>query len=1374
MSSLLETFSSYVPAMVAAQIARQGDRPDGPGTERFPAAVLFVDVSGFTALAERLAQKGAQGTEDLSRLLNDYFGGLINLVHSHGGDIIKFAGDALLAFWPAQDDGRSLNEQLHAAAQCALRIQASISDRKTREDIRLALRIGLSAGEVSLSRVGGAEGRWELYAAGLPLSEVGRAEAEAAPGQVVVAPFAWSILSEACEGSVLPSGFALLEALLTPATVASTRPSAVEEIAEDALVGYIPGAVRARLEAGQEGWVAELRQVSVLFVHLPDLQDSTPLSQAQSTLYVLQSLMQRYEGTINKLSVDDKGISLLAAFGLPPLAHVDDASRAVQAAMEIRERLAGLGLRCGIGVTTGRAFCGEIGNTLRREYTMIGDVVNLAARLMMASQDGILCDLATFQAASGRFTFDALPKIQLKGKSAPIAVYRPQGETLSDAPTHAMVGRHAERQLIEERLQAAASGREGAVLVIEAEAGLGKSRLVAHTMSQAQRMGFKSIVGAGDAIEKSSPYFAWRSVFRQLFQLDAAPDTPEDRRSHVLAQLVQDPEALALAPLLNVVLPLDLPDNEQTEQLTGPVRADNTRNLLLRLLRQALTAEPTLLVLEDAHWLDSASWSLAHQVCRQLPSLVVLLATRPLGQPVPQDYKQIEELPQTQVLALAPLPPEGTAALVCQRLGVKRLPDTVATFILEKAEGHPYFTEELAYALRDSGALQIADGECRISLDSQDLRALELPNTIEGVITSRVDRLTPAQQLILKVGSVIGRVFAYQTLQDVYPIENDKPQIANELKLLDRLDLTPLETPEPDLSYLFKHIITQEVVYNLMLYAHRKQLHQAVATWYERTHADALSPHYALLAHHWQKAEDYRRTIQYLEKAGEQAVQSGAYLEAKRFLEEAIALEAQAATPSSNFELARRERLLAEADHGLGYLDSCREHLERAVSLLGWPLPANDRALLAQILKQAGIQVLRRLLPVRRFDGTQVNREHALEAVRAYASLGVIQYYACSLLPGLFTCFQMLNLAELAGPTPELANANANMAVGMAAIPWPSQSDVYSRRALATALETGKPGAIAWAKHTAAIASAGFGRWATCEATLLETAAMHERIGDLRRMEESLQVLTNVRVIRGDFRGAAATARELAERAIQLGDLQHKGWGMTLEAMALLPMGRTDEAATLIEGALPLMVNNPGRILDEMLAFSTLAVVRLRQGEHHLARRAAETALGLFEQGPPTAFYLLDAYANVAEVFVTLLAIRSNAMPSERIALERFARRACKRLHAFSRVFPIGRARAWYWEGKLSWRRGKRDRALKEWEKSVRLAEQSELLFDEALPRLELARYLKTSDQSRTNHAQRSSKLLEHVGATYFLADQLYPMEGVPLGAGDTGRTGSF
>ncbi|NJK41719.1 MAG: adenylate/guanylate cyclase domain-containing protein [Acaryochloridaceae cyanobacterium SU_2_1] len=191
------------------------------------------------------------------------------------------------------------------------------------------------------------------------------------------------------------------------------------------LKAYIPGAILARLEAKQGDWLAEYRLLTLLFVYLPNLNYAVPLEQLQEMMQALQSSLYRFEGSINKLSVDDKGTTLVAALGLPPFAHEDDPERGLRAALEMQTKLQGLNWPCAIGITTGKVFCGIIGSPKRREYTMIGNPVNLAARLAHRSTKGILCDQATYQSAQHRLAFRALPPLQLKGISHSVQVYQP-------------------------------------------------------------------------------------------------------------------------------------------------------------------------------------------------------------------------------------------------------------------------------------------------------------------------------------------------------------------------------------------------------------------------------------------------------------------------------------------------------------------------------------------------------------------------------------------------------------------------------------------------------------------------------------------------------------------------------------------------------------------------------------------------------------------------------------------------------------------------------------------------------------------------------------------------------------------------------------
>jgi predicted ATPase len=370
-------------------------------------------------------------------------------------------------------------------------------------------------------------------------------------------------------------------------------------------------------------------------------------------------------------------------------------------------------------------------------------------------------------------------------------------------------------------------------------------------------------------------------VFESLFDLTDVSQ-PELRRTRVLEWLRDRPDLERLAPLLGDVLPLDLPQDALVGELQSQIRGDNTRSLLVGALRAASEVQPLLVVVEDAHWCDSASWALARLVAQQIPRALLVLALRPLAEPIPDEYQWLRQAPNAQQLRLDPLPAEDVAALVGQRLGVTSVPQPVTDLIGEHAGGNPFFSEELASALRDTGVITITNESCRIA-PGADLQDLSLPDTVQGVVLARIDRLAPPQQLTLKVASVIGRSFTYRLLHDIYPIAADRPTLADQLEGLQRRSLVLPETPETELAWIFKHVITRDVAYELMVRAQRRALHQAIAEWYEQYSEKELPRFYPLLAYHWSRTDEAAKAVQFQGLAGERALEGGAYREAGLF-----------------------------------------------------------------------------------------------------------------------------------------------------------------------------------------------------------------------------------------------------------------------------------------------------------------------------------------------------------------------------------------------------------------------------------------------------------------------------------------------------------
>jgi class 3 adenylate cyclase/tetratricopeptide (TPR) repeat protein len=1340
MSASVEVIAAYVPLLVRDRLERQSSGLAQQEMDRREGAILFVDISGFTILTERLAVKGTIGAEELTAALNAYFDRLIEQIAAHGGDVVKMAGDALIAVWPVVEEG-TLAEATLRAATCGLVVGATLQNYEVAEGIRLTSKVGIGAGEVVAMFVGGLHDRWELLLAGSPLVQMGQAEHNAKPGEVVLSKEAWDLVERDCIGEPVGDGLFRLRQARAIVARALASPPVTPEI-ETRLRTLIPAAIRTRLDAGQTEWLGELRRLTVLFVNLPPTDCDRPdaLERAQAIVREVQVGLYHHEGSLNKLSVDDKGTTAVAALGLPPLAHRDDPRRAVQAALAIFERLRAIGVECSIGVASGRVYCGEIGNARRREYTIIGRVVNLAARLMQAAhfdQSGILCDEETARHNRTCFHFEALPPRLLKNIEGTVALFRPMGAIEDCHERRGIIGRQAELATLARRLEAVRGG-QGALVVLEGEPGIGKSQLLGDLVARAEAQGVASHVGSADAIQRSTPYHAWRPVFASLFG-EVEGEEAEARLARVEGWLGDDGE---LAPLLNVVLPLDLPETDRTTHIIGQARADSTNDLLLGLLKRASARKPTVLVVDDAHWMDSASWALTLRLAKELGQTLLVVASRPKTTVLLEQHQALLQVAD-DILQLNHLSTSEAVALACQRLGVDALPREAEDLILQKAQGNPLYCEELSFALRDTGLLTIEGGHCRIR-PGVDLASVGIPDSVEGIINDRVDRLAPSQQMALKVASVIGRLFSLRLLQDVYPIEPERHEVPLHLDSLSRTELIQPDEPEPDLTYLFRHVITRDVVYDLLTFAHRRRLHHDVAEWYERLLGGELSSSYPLLAYHWAMAGDDARAIDYLEKAGEQALRSGAYQEAVDFLKRAVALRDReghqvALDPS---RVARWEYWLGEAHLSLGHLVQSREHAGKALELLGRPVPSKVRLPLSY-LSQLGLQLARRIRPGN-------HPEPASSALRlassAYGLVGQLCYFDQDRAIGVYSALRSLNLAESGGHSPELARALAVMCVASSLIPAPMLAEVYRRRAFEVVNRLDDVPARAWVLQLTGMYDLGIGRWDRAFESLVEAVAINRRLGDWRRWEESSGELGRLRMDLGHYDEAASFFREFGEEARRRGHDQSIAWSFHGRSRALIRQGRFDEAWDLLEQSLALPHEALG-IGDLILRGGLLAQVHVGRREWLAARKVADEVSALIQSSPMVA-YSLEGYAGVAEAYLALWEA------GEGENLRKVASWAIARLARLAWVFPVGQSRAWLCRATAHRLLGQPRRARWAWRRALKIAERMELPYEQALALWQSAGSLARDHPERSTRLDRAWTIFRRIGAVPLSADQ--------------------
>ncbi|MBB3319557.1 putative ATPase/class 3 adenylate cyclase [Rhizobium sp. BK181] len=830
-----------------------GRQKDEPSDRRM--ALLWLDVVAFTRITGHFLARGPAGIEDLANLLELHFTGLIDVIVAHGGEPLMFAGDGLLAGWPCE--GSTPSDALLRAATCGNHVLAT-SRTSLPSGEPIELHAVLAFGQCHTAEIGTGSLRLHVTV-GKGLADLQAASITRAKGQLLVSAAACSILGDAIAVRSIGPDATILSTLrdqadLIPLTIPPMTPQDRERLA-----GHIPLPVASRLNSQLLDWTAELRRISVVFVALSRLDHASPdiLSRLESVVAAIEPKVAEHDGFIQQIRVDERGANLVIVFGIPPVAHADDPVRAVRSAIDMRDALRGIGQPSSIGVATGTAFCGLIGNDVFRAWTTYGEAVNLAARLQGLQQGTIQCDEATVRGAQDAISFTPIGHSQVRGWDLNVPVWTPrrQDRTGFDQSMH---GRDSELAWILKAFEETRQSGNSRFVLVEAESGMGKSRLLAELHHRLRSEQSATLAGVADRIEHRVPYRGWRDILTQLLGLEVRH--PElQRREATLRAL--GPELSPRAALLNPILQLDFSETPELQAMSAPLRMEARLDLFVSLLRRFASDGSLLVTVDDAQWLDDESWTLAATAIRSVRGLCLVMAMQPM-----EDDARIESLSGGGVvrLKLLGLSDEEQDRLALTRLGADRIAPELANLLRARARGHPFFCLELARALHDDGLIEVVDGTCRIAQHLADDR-LPLPDSIHAAVARRIDRLDLESQVTLKVASAAGLRFPTALVAAVHPTANAEPAIVGRHLLMhQRAGMLQTDHIDELDGYSFCHGIMRDVAYELMLYGQRKQLHRAIASWYEQNSVLDISRVYALIAHHLEAAGELVRAAHYL------------------------------------------------------------------------------------------------------------------------------------------------------------------------------------------------------------------------------------------------------------------------------------------------------------------------------------------------------------------------------------------------------------------------------------------------------------------------------------------------------------------------------
>jgi class 3 adenylate cyclase len=672
--------------------------------------------------------------------------------------------------------------------------------------------------------------------------------------------------------------------------------------------GYLPRDLRERFLAAGTETAGEQRQVTVLFV---DLVQSTEIIGVLGD-EVMADLLDEFMGGIARV-VDDlegtiaevMGDGALCMFGAP-VAHEDDPERALRAALAIRRfvaelspiRMAGADRRpeVRIGVHTGMVIMRAIGQDYRLTYTAIGDAVHLTQRLQAAARPGeILVSTKTRQLVVSLFRFSHPAPFALKGFARPQVAVRLLGEQDSvdrrplDAGGAAFIGRERDITTLQACFEELAAGLAGGVLTIWGEAGIGKSRLVAELHRRAPPI-ITWLEGRALSYAQNAPYSVIGRQLRRAAGIRVS-DTERSARAKLRDLLTREcgpDQSPMIYPFIATALAMRLEESEATlvEGLSGDPLQHEVVHALRTLVGGTARRAPLVLVFEDLHWSDRASTAAIEELLALVedhPVLYVLVARPDTQAPSWALRQKIEtSYPHRHTsIRLGPLSGQASASLAMNLLEADSLPPELRELVLEKAEGVPLFVEELTRSLVEQGALTQQGVSWRLNVSADELR---VPDTVQGIILARLDRLEDPLKRVLQVASVVGQVLPYSVLARV---SGANGQLSAQLRDLQRLDLLRETRRRPDIEYVFKHALIRDVAYSTLLTRQRKQLHRRVGEAMEGLLGERLGEFQSIIAEHFLRAEAWARAADHLLEAGDEAARLSADAEARGHYEKA-------------------------------------------------------------------------------------------------------------------------------------------------------------------------------------------------------------------------------------------------------------------------------------------------------------------------------------------------------------------------------------------------------------------------------------------------------------------------------------------------------
>ena len=843
----------------------------------FLAVSLFLDLTGFSSMTDALMQHGQHGAEVLTNLMHGVFDPLVENIFTHGGKIVSFAGDGIMALFPVEGEPKEMAlHALSAAWTIQHRLQANPQRQTMFGKFQFSVKIGLGLGPVTWGILRSSDGSHATYYfRGPAVDDAAHAEHVARAGQIILTEHLQTLLRADVETTRHGSYYRLDGFYLD---LLDPDPITLASIDVDIARAFVPEEIITQNIRG------EFRQIVNLFMRFPNLS----YEELQSLTQVVFELHDQYGGLINRLDFGDKGCNLLMLWGAP-ITYENDINRALNFMLDLKARV---DFPVTAGVTYYIAHAGYLGSAMCEDYTCYGWGVNLASRFMMSAPDGsIWSDERIARRLKNQFEFEYGGSQLFKGFAAEEKFYTILGRKSQEVFYQGeFVGREVELPRLIDCIRPVWEGQFAGLTVIWGEAGAGKSRLMYELKAALSYRGqnFLWAVCNADQILRQSfnPFRYW---LLHYFGIDPGMDNSMQVRAfdmklnHLIGN-TRDPELAneleRLRSVLGALLDLHWPASFY-EQLDAEGRYNSTLSALIAFIKAESLRQPVLLILEDAHFLDEDSKVFLPRLKRSLTAgnfefpVAILVCSRPAA----SAGAFLTESLIDQSVELGRLSVQALTDLAEIYLGGPSSPALI--HLLEaRSEGNPYFAEQILIYLSEENLLEMSNAGWTVPRRIQETA---LPTDIRALLVARLDQLPRRVRDVVHTAAVLGREFSVQPLAEML---TDKTFLQLGIAEAERAQIWMALRP---FQYFFTHALLRDAAYAMQTHASRLELHALAVDAMESVYGEEIHHHYGELAHHAERASLTEKALYYLRHAARTASDSYRNSEAVSYYTRALA-----------------------------------------------------------------------------------------------------------------------------------------------------------------------------------------------------------------------------------------------------------------------------------------------------------------------------------------------------------------------------------------------------------------------------------------------------------------------------------------------------